>query len=169
MLTAADDNYTTAANKTAFSKKGSLAGVSNIVFIVSRNTASASEIVINSLKPYMNVKLVGDTTYGKPVGFFPVTLENRYEVFMPIFETRNARNEGGYYTGIVPDVLDEYDDPEYVFGDERENYLSRALNVLAPGATATQGVASTGMRRASTESFKTSRSGRLIQIVNLSE
>jgi carboxyl-terminal processing protease len=154
MLTAADDNYTTAGNTTVFSKKGSLAGVSNVVFIVTRNTASASEIVINSLKPYMNVKLVGDTTYGKPVGFFPVTLENRYQVFMPNFETRNARNEGGYYTGMLPDVLDEYDDPAYVFGDERENYLSRALNVLAPGSTATQGVASTGNRRANTESFK---------------
>lgn len=162
MLTAADDNYTTAANTTSFSKKGSLAGVSNIVFIVSRNTASASEIVINSLKPYMNVKLVGDTTYGKPVGFFPVTLENRYQVFMPIFETRNARNEGGYYTGIAPDVLDEYNDPEYVFGDERENYLARALNVLAPASTSTQGSASTGNRRMRTESFK----GQQIRPVN---
>jgi len=154
MLTAADDNYTVAGNTTLFSKKGSLGGVSNVVFIVSRNTASASEIVINCLKPYMNVKLVGDTTYGKPVGFFPVTIENRYQVYMPNFETKNARNEGGYYTGIVPDVLDEYDDPEYVFGDERENYLSRALNVLAPGSTSTQSVASVGNRKASTESFR---------------
>ncbi|WP_082036039.1 S41 family peptidase [Pedobacter lusitanus] len=154
MLTAADDNYTPAANTTKFSKKGSLGGVNNVVFIVSRNTASASEIVINCLKPYMNVKLVGDTTYGKPVGFFPVTLENRYQVFMPNFETKNARNEGGYYTGIKPDVLDEYDDPEYVFGDERENYMSKALNVLAPSGTTTQGVASTGSRRANTESFR---------------
>ena len=154
MLTLADDNYTIAANTTVFSKKGALAGVSNVVFIVTRNTASASEIVINSLKPYMNVKLLGDTTYGKPVGFFPVTLENRYQIFVPNFETRNARNEGGYYTGMLPDVLDEYDDPAYVFGDERENYLSRALNVLAPGSTSTQGVASIGGRRANTESFK---------------
>jgi carboxyl-terminal processing protease len=153
MLTAADDNYTTAGNTILFNKKGSLTGVSNIVFIVSRNTASASEMVINNLKPYMNVKLVGDTTYGKPVGFFPFTLENRYQVFMPMFETRNARNEGGYYTGIVPEVLDEYNDPTYVFGDERDNYLAKALNVLAPGISS-QGSASIGHKRANTESFK---------------
>lgn len=154
ILTAADDNYSVAANTITFSKKGSLGGINNIVFIVTRNTASASEIVINSLKPYMNVKLVGDTTYGKPVGFFPILLENRYQVYMPIFETRNSKNEGGYYTGMVPDVLDEYDDPEYVFGDVRENYLAKALNVLAPSVTATQGVANTETRRASTVDFK---------------
>ncbi|QNK63287.1 hypothetical protein H7F33_01860 [Pedobacter sp. PAMC26386] len=161
MLTAADDDYSAAANTTVFKKAGSLSGVSNVVFIVTRNTASASEIVINSLKPYMNVKLVGDTTYGKPVGFFPITLENRYQVYLPSFETRNSKNEGGYYTGILPDVLDEYDDPAYVFGDERENYLAKALNVLAPSVTATQGLASTGNRRANTESFKSQQIRRI--------
>ncbi|AMP97292.1 Carboxyl-terminal protease [Pedobacter cryoconitis] len=162
IVTAADDNYSVAANTITFSKKGSLSGVNNVVFIVTRNTASASEIVINSLKPYMNVKLVGDTTYGKPVGFFPIVLENRYQVYMPIFETRNSKNEGGYYTGMVPDVLDEYDDPEYVFGDVRENYLAKALNVLAPSVTATQGIANTETRRASTVEFK----GQQIRKVN---
>lgn len=136
MITYADIDYSLSAadNNPVFAKKGSLNGVNNIVFIVSRNTASASELLINSLKPYMNVKLVGDTTYGKPVGFFPVTLENRYDVYMPMFETKNANGEGGYYTGMVPNVLSQYDDPTYVFGDERDNYLSLALNVLAPAA-----------------------------------
>lgn len=136
MITYANIDYSLSAagNNAVFSKKGSLNGVNNIVFIVSGNTASASELLINSLKPYMNVKLVGDTTYGKPVGFFPVTIENRYDVYMPLFETRNANNEGGYYTGMIPNVLSEFDDPAYLFGDERDNYLSLALNVLAPAA-----------------------------------
>ncbi|MCK7538782.1 MAG: hypothetical protein MZV63_51460 [Marinilabiliales bacterium] len=29
---------------------------------------SASEVVINSLKPYVNVTIIGDTTHGKPAG-----------------------------------------------------------------------------------------------------
>lgn len=139
IYTYADLDYsaTAAVNNPVFAKKGSLNTVANVVFIVSRNTASASELLINSLKPYMNVKLVGDTTYGKPVGFFPITLENRYEVFMSLFETKNSNNEGGYYTGMVPTVRDDFDDPRYVFGDERENYLSLALNQLAPTTTTT--------------------------------
>lgn len=157
MLTNADVDYSIAGNSFSFSKKGSLSGISNVVFIVSRNTASASELLINSLKPYMNVKLVGDTTYGKPVGFFPVTIENRYEVFMSLFETRNSAGQGGYYTGMVPDVLSQYDDPTYVFGDPRDNYLSLALNVLAPGST-TQGTAmSIGDRPVQKESFSNSQ------------
>jgi len=136
IITMADVDYSAnaASNNSSFNKKGSLNGVNNVVFIVSRNTASASELLINSLKPYMNVKLVGDTTYGKPVGFFPITLENRYEVFMSLFETLNSQGQGGYFTGMLPDVLSQNDDPRYVFGDVRDNYLSLALNVLAPGA-----------------------------------
>ncbi|PTT02032.1 hypothetical protein DBR11_05920 [Pedobacter sp. HMWF019] len=162
MVTLADLDYSTTAaqNNASFAKKGGLSSVSNIVFIVSRNTASASELLINSLKPYMNVKLVGDTTYGKPVGFFPIRLENRYDVYMSLFETRNARNEGGYYTGMVPDKLDEYDDPTRPFGDEQENYLSLALDILAPTAKAASQstVMSVGGKSLRTDSFHATQS-----------
>jgi carboxyl-terminal processing protease len=136
MLTYADLNYssTAAINNTYFSKKGSVNGINNVVFIVSGSTASASELLINSLKPYLNVKLVGTTTYGKPVGFFPIVLQNRYEVFMSLFETRNSNNEGGYYNGMVPEVISTNDTPTFPFGDERDSYTALALNVLVPGA-----------------------------------
>jgi carboxyl-terminal processing protease len=136
IVTYADIDYSQAANTTNFAKKGTLNTVSNLVFIVSGSTASASELLINSLKPYMTVQLVGDTTYGKPVGFFPVRLENRYDVYMSLFETRNANNEGGYYTGMVPAKVDLFDDPRYPFGNENEGYLADALNLIAPGAAA---------------------------------
>lgn len=152
-------DFSQAGNTMSFVKKGSLNTVNNVVFIVSRNTASASELVINSLKPYMNVKLVGDTTYGKPVGFFPVTLENRYEVFMSLFETRNSNNEGGYYTGMVPTVLSQFNDPRYPFGDERENYLSLALNLISPSSTVnnSSSVMNIGNRNVPVSSFKSTQ------------
>ncbi|MDQ0110099.1 hypothetical protein J2T02_005248 [Chitinophaga terrae (ex Kim and Jung 2007)] len=87
--------------------------LANVFFIVSRNTASASELTLNNLKPYMNVKLVGDSTYGKPVGFigFNISMydENHKEKYLADlysinFETTNANKEGGYYTGIGPDA-----------------------------------------------------------------
>jgi len=135
-ITYADLNYsaTSTDNIAIFEKKGSLNSVTNVVFIVSASTASASELLINALKPYMNVQLVGRTTYGKPVGFFPITLENRYEVYMPLFETQNANKEGGYYTGMVPGTTVS-DNSTYPFGDERESNLAAALNLIAPGST----------------------------------
>lgn len=134
MLTYANVDYSVAKNTATFKKKGGLNGVRNIVFIVTGNTASASELTINALKPFVNVKLVGQTTYGKPVGFFPVTLENRYDVYFSMFETRNSKNEGGYYAGMKPDVVDATDDVKRDFDDASENYISKALAILAPGA-----------------------------------
>lgn len=134
IYTYADIDYSVAANTTLFAKKGGLNTVNNVVFIVSRNTASASELLINALKPYMTVSLVGETTYGKPVGFFPFRLENRYDVYMPLFETKNASDQGGYYSGMVPGTLSS--DPSiYPFGDEREANLLAALNLIAPAVT----------------------------------
>jgi carboxyl-terminal processing protease len=138
-----DYDYSPAGNTATFTKAGALNSVKNIVFLVSSSTASASELVINSLKPHMTVKLVGDTTYGKPVGFFPVRLENRYDVYLASFETKNSAGQGGYYTGMVPDVnenlasSDFFDDPRYNFGEVKEKYLAKALSLLAPGITAT--------------------------------
>ena len=142
LITYADVDYSVAANTVNFSKKGSLGGVTNIVFLVSGNTASASELVINSLKPVMTVKLVGTTTYGKPVGFFPVRLENKYDVYMSLFETRNKLDVGGYYAGCTPDVVDTdsravFDDSTHDFGDPEESYTKNAIALLAPGAVVT--------------------------------
>lgn len=134
-----DVDYTVARNTYNFKKFGSLTGVTNIVFLVSRNTASASELVINSLKPKMNVKLVGKTTYGKPIGFFPIRLQNRYDVYYSLFETKNSLDQGGYFSGMVPDyTLNE--NPTYQFGDEKEVYLAKAISILNP-AVVTTGVA----------------------------
>ena len=43
-------------------------GLSRVVVITTRSSASASEMVINSLRPFMGVTVVGDSTFGKPVG-----------------------------------------------------------------------------------------------------
>lgn len=137
IVTYADVNYSVAANTERFSKKGNLQNISNVVFIVSDRTASSSELVINSLKPYINVKIVGEKTYGKPIGFFPIVIENRYKVYFSLFQTKNSTGQGDYYDGFLPDVADDFDDPTRNFGDIGENYLAKALNLLAPGITVT--------------------------------
>lgn len=135
-----DDDYSVSGNTTTFQKKGNLTGVKNVVFIVTRSTASASELVINSLRPHMTVKLVGETSYGKPIGFFPITLENKYDVYFSMFETKNSNGDGGYYSGMVPNFVG-YDldrqDVMYDFGNANDDCTATAINILAPGVTVT--------------------------------
>jgi carboxyl-terminal processing protease len=122
-----------------FTKTTHPLGLNRVVFITSRSTASASEVVISSLKPYISVSLVGDTTYGKPVGMnafgFPFPTNSVPEpdytyVFAPItFEFVNASDWGGFYDGIAPDVLAN-DDITRDFGDPEELSLKAAIAVL---------------------------------------
>ncbi|MCY1535970.1 hypothetical protein D9M68_714020 [compost metagenome] len=89
-------------------------------------------MVINCLKPYTTVKLIGTKTYGKPVGFFPITIENRYEIFYSLFQTKNALGQGDYFDGISPDIYDDFDDPRNNFGDPFEYYTSLAITEISP-------------------------------------
>lgn len=114
-------------------------GLDRVVFITTRSSASASEVVINSLKPYVDVTVVGDTTHGKPAGMniwgYPFPSESEPEpdydyVFAPItFEYLNAMDEGRFYEGILPDVK-AADDITHDFGDPEEASLKAAISVL---------------------------------------
>lgn len=137
MITYGDLDFSIKRNTANFSKKGPLTSIRNVVFIVTESTASASELTINALSPFVNVQLVGRTTYGKPVGFFPLTLENRYDLYLSMFETRNNKGDGGYYTGIKPTIADDFDDYSRDFGDIRENYISKSLLALGVSLTTT--------------------------------
>jgi carboxyl-terminal processing protease len=116
---------------TNFKKLGSI-NLPRIYFIVSKATASASELLINNLKPYMDVKLVGGTTYGKPVGFFPIPVGEWY-VFPVSFRSTNKNGEGNYFNGIpvnsaVADGLDKD------WGDLSETSLASAIRNITSGA-----------------------------------
>jgi len=84
-----DVPFAASQNTEKFAKKGSL-NLSRIYFLVTYNSASASELVINSLAPVMDVKLIGHPTYGKPVGFFAIHID-KYDLYIPQFQTKNRR------------------------------------------------------------------------------
>jgi len=149
LVTYADIDYSVAENTNNFEKVGRVGNVKNVVFIVSGATASASELVINSLKPVMTVTLVGKTTYGKPIGFFPIKLENKYDVYFSLFETKNSKNEGGYYTGMIPSVDGGSDLGNYDFGNPLDGYLAKALTVIAPNVSVTAVASSNRLSSAS--------------------
>lgn len=127
-----NSNYSDLNEVTMFRKRGSL-NVNNIFFIVTDNTASASELLINNLKPYMNVKLVGpEATYGKPVGFFPIPVGEWY-IFPVSFRSTNGQNQGNYFNGIAVDqqVNDGLDKD---WGDTRETALASVLSYIGSGS-----------------------------------
>jgi C-terminal processing protease CtpA/Prc len=129
IATFADVDYSVASNTYKFNKQGSLQTVKQVVFIVTGNTASASELTINSLKPYLPVKLVGQQTYGKPVGFFGIKIDE-YTVYMSSFSMQNASGEGDYFHGMTPDYA-AADDVTHDFGDPAETSLASALSYIS--------------------------------------
>jgi hypothetical protein len=123
--TYADIDYKPAGNREVFAKVGA-ANFSKVYFLVLSGTASASELLINNLKPHLNVQLIGGKTYGKPVGFFAISID-KIDLYIPQFETKNSLNEGGYYTGL-PVNYTVPDDVTRDFGDRNEALLAAALS-----------------------------------------
>jgi Periplasmic protease len=129
-----NDKYSMFNETVKFEKKGSL-NLNRLFVIVSQNTASASELFINSMKPYMNVQLVGPSdTHGKPVGFFPIPVGDWY-IFPVSFRTVNKNGEGNYFNGLtvnheVGDGLDKD------WGDSNESCLAAVLNYINTGSYA---------------------------------
>ena len=124
-------SFTEDVNSIDFEKAGSL-NLTRVFFIVTGSTASASELLMNNLKPYMEVKLVGDTTYGKPVGFFPIPVFN-YALYPISFRTINSAGQADYYDGFAPDKVAN-DGVNKNWGDVTEPSLSATLNYIATGS-----------------------------------
>ena len=55
-----------------FEPKPHALGLERLVVITTGASASASELVINALKPFIPVVVIGSRTYGKPVGQYQV-------------------------------------------------------------------------------------------------
>ena len=148
--TYADLNYsnTSADNIEKFSKTGTL-NLSRIYFIVTDATASASELTVNSLKPVMDVKLIGSTTYGKPVGFFPIRID-KIDLYIPEFETKNQAGVGGYYSGMTVDK-EGYEDLTKSWGDETETLLGYALQYARTGSFITTAAKTASLTAGSTK------------------
>ncbi|MBO7589869.1 MAG: hypothetical protein J6T18_10655 [Bacteroidaceae bacterium] len=123
------------SNDTIHRKANSL-DLDELYVIGGSGTASASEVTINGLKPYLNLYLVGDTTYGKPNGmyvlYYPGEDEDyaRYDandfsglklVYLPIaFFSKNCLDESIPYKGFIPDNY-RPDDLRHDFGVEEDN------------------------------------------------
>jgi len=108
-----------------------------VAFITTGASASASELVINSMLPYLgnNMALVGANSFGKPVGQFAFDLSAcDLRIRAVAFQTVNANNQGEYYSGlasVVPNTCRAGDDITRPLGDPQEASIAAALDFLA--------------------------------------
>ena len=121
-----------------------------LVVITSRASASASELVINGLRPFVPVTVVGDSTFGKPVGQYGFDFCDK-TLFPVAFQLRNALGEGDYFGGLPADCA-AVDDLDHPLGASEEASLAEALHFLRTGScsdAAEAAVALSQSRRAS--------------------
>lgn len=121
--------------------------LSTVYFIVSDNTASASELIINALSPYINVKLVGVQTYGKHVGSITLYDSENFRKNGPNFRTNHTwamqpivleiQNKDGQNKpeGFIPEVtLEENPGNLGIIGDPNEPLLQRTIQYIVTGS-----------------------------------
>ena len=125
--------------------------INRIFILTSANTASASELIISGLLPYMEVQLIGDTTVGKNAGSITLydspnleknptnsdvnhTNPNHKYAIQPIVSLfSNAEGFTNYVDGFVPSILIEEKDligSIQPLGDPNEHLLNEALSII---------------------------------------
>jgi C-terminal processing protease CtpA/Prc len=122
--------------------------LNDVYFIVSKETASASELIINGLRPYMNVTVVGSNTYGKYVGSFTIkdydsagnlVTAHKYAMQPITVKIANSVGVSDYVNGLTPDITAKEDIGNLLpFGDENEVLLKACLDRI-------KGLKSSGM------------------------
>jgi hypothetical protein len=114
-----------------FARLASSMSLSRLVVIASKRTASASELVTNSMAPHVAVTIVGDSTFGKPVG--QVGFEFCDKILRPTaFQTVNADGFGDYFGGIPVDCP-AVDDLAVAVGADADPNMIASLEYLATG------------------------------------
>ena len=119
-------------------------GLTRVYVLTSGRTASASELVINGLKPYIDVVQIGLPTRGKyqasfllydaPAPAFSRNQANtghRYAMLPLVFKTLNAAGVTDYADGLVPDIeLSEDFSNLGILGNQNEPLLARAISEI---------------------------------------
>lgn len=125
--------------------------LNKVYFLVSEETASAAEMLINVLTPHLPVEIIAteSRTYGKPVGFFEQKVRDKVSYWPASFILKNSRGNLGekynkgtesglrdYWDGLVPDKSEVGDDVSAEVGDPKERMLATALADAAPSTRA---------------------------------
>jgi carboxyl-terminal processing protease len=116
--------------------------LNKVYILTTKSTASASELVINGLKPYIEVVQIGDITTGKNVGSVTIydsptfgkdnrNPNHRYAMQPIVLKIVNADDFGDYYNGLTPNYsLKENLNNLGTLGTTTEPLLSTAIGKI---------------------------------------
>lgn len=112
--------------------------IKRLYILCGKRTASASEIIINNLRPFMDVITIGEKTVGKDVAGFPIEDDRiantkGWILYPSIYKIFNAKNEGNYSSGINPTFsIDELQEAEvFSLGNRSEILLNNAIHLIS--------------------------------------
>ncbi|MBZ9612492.1 S41 family peptidase [Rheinheimera maricola] len=125
----------TAKNSTTLFSLGagrSALNLDRVIVLTTASSCSSSELVINSLAPFIEVVQIGSTTCGKPVGQQPDIIAD-YVLFAINFQTVNALGQGEYFDGLQPNcpVTDAITGD---WGVAEDPLYAEALSYIATGS-----------------------------------
>ena len=120
-----NDKYANQDSSFSFQERNNSLNLGRVYVLTSPNTCSASEMVINSLRPFIDVVTIGDNTCGKP---YATRSRERCGKSINALEIEllNAANVGGYYEGIAADCP-VAENVTQELGQPSERLLSAAL------------------------------------------
>ncbi|MBS4072638.1 S41 family peptidase [Algoriphagus aquatilis] len=106
-----------------------------VYILTSTRTASASELIINGLKPYMDVFIIGDKTTGKNVGSVPFEDDdnpaNKYGMLPIVSRSFNSLDQSEYTNGFLPNIeAKESSERLKPLGDVNELLLRKAIEQI---------------------------------------
>lgn len=139
-----NDKNTSRDENVLFEDKPNALEVPRLVVITTGGSASASELIINGLRPFMSVTVVGSRTFGKPVGQY--NFDFCEKVLFPVsFIGENAAGEGDYFDGIPADCA-AADDLDHALADPGEGSLAEALFFVRTGRCSGNAAAQAGVQ-----------------------
>jgi len=111
--------------------------MNRVYFLTTSRSASASELIITGLEPFMDVVQIGEPTYGKYVGSWVMPDDNEQWAMMPIVtKFSNANGFSDFVNGLTPDYEVEDEQVNAVpFGDPSDPMIAKAIE-LATGKSA---------------------------------
>lgn len=124
-------------------------GFSKLYVLTSASSASASELLINSLEPYIDVIQIGDVTRGKnefsttlvddrdnsylytPSRVNKINPNNQWAIQPLIGRNENADGFSDFTSGLQPDIFLKEDYTNLgILGDQNEPLLARAIQAI---------------------------------------
>ncbi len=139
--------------------------IDRVYVLTSRRTASASELLINGLTPYMPVKVVGETTLGKNVGSVTISdakKRTKWGLQPIVSKSFNSLKMSEYTSGFRPDFPAVEGLRIYPYGDEQDPLLQVALSAITGSAISTARKADTGSKDVLFTEIASSISGKAV-------